>query len=116
MRVRESGIEVELAAYGLAKNTASLNYLLTTAESSNHAQRIWALWGALWGPHLDFLLMENDYRIHQREPHVLLPRGKFGPWYKLGGSFKHQRAKALPRQRQRAGQPTDAAARDGDGG
>lgn len=44
MRVRESGIEVELAAYGLAKNTASLNYLLTTAESSNHAQRIWALW------------------------------------------------------------------------
>ena len=48
MRVRESGIEVELAAYGLAKNTASLNYLLTTAESSNHAQRIWALWGALW--------------------------------------------------------------------
>jgi hypothetical protein len=47
-----------------------------------------ALWGASWGPHLDFLLMENDYRVHQGEPHVLLPRGKFGPWYKLGGSFK----------------------------
>ncbi len=44
MRVRESGIEVELAAYGLAKNSASLNYLLTTAESSDHAQQIWALW------------------------------------------------------------------------
>ena len=44
MRVRESGIEVELAAYGLAKNSASLNYLLTTAESSDHTQRIWALW------------------------------------------------------------------------
>ena len=27
MRVRESGIEVELAAYGLAKNSASLEYL-----------------------------------------------------------------------------------------
>jgi hypothetical protein len=44
MRVRESGIEVELAAYGLAKNSASLDYLLRTAESSDHAQKIWALW------------------------------------------------------------------------
>ncbi len=44
MRVRESGIEVELAAYGLAKNSASLDYLLTTAESNDHAQKIWAFW------------------------------------------------------------------------
>ena len=44
MRVRESGVEVELAAYGLAKNSASLDYLLNSAESSNHAQKIWALW------------------------------------------------------------------------
>jgi hypothetical protein len=44
MRVRESGIEVELAAYGLAKNSASLEYLLTTAESTDHAKKIWALW------------------------------------------------------------------------
>jgi hypothetical protein len=44
MRVRESGIEVELAAYGLAKNSASFEYLLTTAESPDHAQKIWALW------------------------------------------------------------------------
>lgn len=44
MRVRESGVEVELAAYGLAKNSASLDYLLKTAESSDHAQKIWALW------------------------------------------------------------------------
>jgi len=44
MRVRESGIEVELAAYGLSKNSASLDYVLTTAESSDHAQQIWALW------------------------------------------------------------------------
>jgi HEAT repeats len=44
MRVRESGIEVELAAYGLAKNSASLDYLLRTAESSDHAQKVWALW------------------------------------------------------------------------
>jgi hypothetical protein len=44
MRVRESGIEVELAAYGLSKNSASLNYLIQTAESRDHAQKIWALW------------------------------------------------------------------------
>ena len=44
MRVRESGVEVELAAYGLSKNSESLEYLLKTADSSNHAQKIWALW------------------------------------------------------------------------
>jgi hypothetical protein len=44
MRVRRSGIEVELAAYGLAKNSASLDYLLRTAESTDHARKIWALW------------------------------------------------------------------------
>jgi hypothetical protein len=44
MQVRESAIEVELATYSLAKNETSLNYLLQSAESSNHAQKIWALW------------------------------------------------------------------------
>jgi hypothetical protein len=44
MRVRESGVEVELAAYGLGKNTASLDYLLRTVDSSDHARKIWALW------------------------------------------------------------------------
>lgn len=44
MRVRESGIEVELAAYGLAKNSASLEYLLNTADSPDHSQKVWALW------------------------------------------------------------------------
>ncbi|MGB8062557.1 MAG: HEAT repeat domain-containing protein [Candidatus Sulfotelmatobacter sp.] len=44
MRVRQSGVEVELAAYGLAKNSASLDYLLKTANSPTHAQKIWALW------------------------------------------------------------------------
>jgi len=43
-RVRESGVEVELAAYGLSKSSASLNYLLQTADSPDHAQKIWALW------------------------------------------------------------------------
>jgi hypothetical protein len=44
MQVRASAIEVELATYGLAKNETSLNYLLQSAESSNHAQKVWALW------------------------------------------------------------------------
>lgn len=44
MRVRESGIEVELAAYGLAKNQASLSFVLQTAESKDHGRKIWALW------------------------------------------------------------------------
>lgn len=44
IRVRECGIEVELAAYGLAKNSASLAYLLKTTESSDRARKIWALW------------------------------------------------------------------------
>jgi HEAT repeat protein len=44
MRVRESGIEVELAAYGLAKNSASLEYVLKTVDSPNHSQKIWGLW------------------------------------------------------------------------
>jgi hypothetical protein len=44
MRVRESGVEVELAAYGLSKNSTSFNYLLQSATSSDHAQKIWALW------------------------------------------------------------------------
>ncbi|MGA7752916.1 MAG: HEAT repeat domain-containing protein [Candidatus Sulfotelmatobacter sp.] len=44
MRVRESGIEVELAAYGLAKNSASLEHVLKQVDSPDHAQKIWALW------------------------------------------------------------------------
>lgn len=44
MQVRQSGIDVELAAYGLARNSASLEYLLKSAESADHSQRIWALW------------------------------------------------------------------------
>jgi len=44
MRVRESGVEIELAAYGLSKNSQSLEYLLKLADSPDHAQKVWALW------------------------------------------------------------------------
>jgi hypothetical protein len=44
MRVRESGVEVELAAYGLSKNSASLEFVLNALDSPDHAQKVWALW------------------------------------------------------------------------
>lgn len=44
LRVRESGVEVELAAYGLGKNRSSVDDVLKTLESQNHSQKIWALW------------------------------------------------------------------------
>jgi hypothetical protein len=44
MRVRQSGVEVELAAYGLAKNPASFQYVARMTESADHSQKIWALW------------------------------------------------------------------------
>jgi hypothetical protein len=44
MHVRESGVEVELAAYGLGKNQQSLDYVMQTAASRDHARKTWALW------------------------------------------------------------------------
>lgn len=42
--VRESAIEVQLAAYGLTKSESSVNALVRQADSRDHAQKIWALW------------------------------------------------------------------------
>lgn len=42
--IRVSGIEVQLAAYGLQKNSATVESLVLQANSSNQAQKIWALW------------------------------------------------------------------------
>jgi HEAT repeats len=44
LRTRESGIEVELAAYGLAKNSTGFEYVLKLSQSPDHAHKIWALW------------------------------------------------------------------------
>ncbi len=45
------------------------------------------LWGPMWGEYLDFVLMENIYQPDRRKPHLLLPRGKFTAWYRLGSAF-----------------------------
>jgi HEAT repeat protein len=42
--VRASAIEVQLAAYGLAKSESSVDALVRQADSRDHAQKIWALW------------------------------------------------------------------------
>ncbi len=44
MNVRASGIEVQLAAYGLAKDEPSADRLAQQADSSDHATKVWALW------------------------------------------------------------------------
>jgi HEAT repeat protein len=43
--VRVSAIEVQLAAYGLTKSDSSVDALVRRANSSDHAQKVWALWG-----------------------------------------------------------------------
>ncbi len=42
--VRQSAIEVQLAAYGLTKNDSTVEALVRQADSGDHAQKIWALW------------------------------------------------------------------------
>ena len=43
--VRASAIEVQLAAYGLSKNASTVDALVRQADSRDHAQKTWALWG-----------------------------------------------------------------------
>jgi HEAT repeats len=42
--LRASAIEVQLAAYGLTESKSSVDRLIRLADSSDHAQKIWALW------------------------------------------------------------------------
>jgi hypothetical protein len=42
--VRASGVEVQLAAYGLSKSDPTVEGLILRANTSDHAQKIWALW------------------------------------------------------------------------
>src|ERR1700733_13522345 len=43
--VRDSAIDVQLAAYGLPKNEATVDALVVQANSSDHVREIWAFWG-----------------------------------------------------------------------
>jgi hypothetical protein len=44
LRVRESGIEVQLSAYGLGKSPSNIDLLVNDTASSDHARKVWALW------------------------------------------------------------------------
>jgi len=44
MRVRQSGLEVQLVAYGLTKTPSNLDVLIQDAGSRDHSRKIWALW------------------------------------------------------------------------
>jgi len=72
MRVRESGIEVELAAYGLSKNFASLDHLLKSAESPDHAEKIWALWalGLMGNRGVETARVVETLTAHLKDPDV----------------------------------------------
>jgi hypothetical protein len=45
------------------------------------------LWGLMWGELFDFVMMENVYQPDRDGLHLLLPRGKFSAWYRLGSAF-----------------------------
>jgi hypothetical protein len=77
----------ELRAYADEHNpgfaiSANVAYL------GNSVSTFGALWGCSWGRHLDFVMMENHYRVERGSPHLVLPRGTFAPWYRLGSSLK----------------------------
>lgn len=44
LRVRAAGIEVDLAALGIAKTPAAVDRLVQQADSTAQSERIWALW------------------------------------------------------------------------
>jgi len=69
-----------LASPGFAV-TANLAYL------GNEVVTRGDLWSPRWGEYLDFVMMENMYRTEPGGPHLLLPRGKFTAWYRLGSAF-----------------------------
>ena len=76
----------ELRAYASRANpqfavTANLAYL------GNGVIARGDLWGPRWGQHIDFVMMENTYQNEPGGPHLLLPRGKFTAWYRLGSAL-----------------------------
>ena len=42
--VRDSAVEVQLAAYGLAKSQSTVDALVQQADSADHSKKIWAFW------------------------------------------------------------------------
>jgi HEAT repeat protein len=71
--LRASAIEVQLAAYGLTKRESTVDALVQQAGSSDHAQKIWALWtlGLLGNRGV-----ETDRVVRVLVAHLLVPHLK----------------------------------------
>lgn len=76
--VRASAIEVQLAAYGLDKNDATVDNLVRRADSSDRAQKIWALWGlgllANRGVQTDRAVQVLTLHLLGAGEHIAIPR------------------------------------------
>lgn len=70
MRVRQSGVEVELAAYGLPKNSSTFESLAQTANSSNQQRKVWSLWslGLLGNRGVETDRVIDVLKMHLKDP------------------------------------------------
>jgi hypothetical protein len=90
--VRTSAIKVQLAAYGLAQNSSSVNALVRQANSSNHAQKVWALWalGLLGNRGVETDRIVQVLSTHLRDPQD--SRGEFNGDTNTGGTGEEREA------------------------
>jgi hypothetical protein len=67
--VRQSALEVQLAAYGLAKNSSTVDFLIQCAAASGHAQKAWGLWalGALANRGVETARVEQALASHLKD-------------------------------------------------
>jgi hypothetical protein len=82
-------IIAELRDYAATAVGGAAEFAITAnvAYLGNNVGTHGALWGPMWGEHLDFVMLENTYRVAETGPHLLLPRGKFTAWYRLASGF-----------------------------
>jgi len=87
------GYAAAAAASSAADGSADFAITANVAYLGNNVGTHGALWGPMWGEHLDFVMAENTYRVPEagaqgaQGPHLLLPRGKFTAWYRLASGF-----------------------------
>ena len=77
----------ELRSYA-AGSTRSSRSARTSGTSASLVPTFGPLWGCEWGPHLDFVLLENHYRVEARRAAPCCFRAaRSRPAYRLGSSF-----------------------------
>ncbi len=73
--VQNSAVEVQLAAYGIAKQGSSVDALIRRANSTNESQKVWAFWtlGLLANRGI-----ETDRVVNELAAHLKVSRGGSG--------------------------------------